>query len=228
MSLRVESQLYHGRDSLESYANLATLDDRLQSLAMLGLHRRHIRQYKGQQQQERTETLARCVGGIGKYRQIQKLLQEICNERQNILMNRIMGDTTTVGNKDIGMVSSSSDNDGTEHQYGYRSAGTETELSLMEETETIAAEEEDLLSLCPCTDTSTNGSNKQKSSLHELQDQNMPKPVYDLFFGCTHQLAHAFDKTPKERLHLVDWKLLITRNQTVLRNFREWNGDVVL
>lgn len=178
MSLKVEAQLFDARDSLEAYADLATLDARLQSLALVGLNRRLVQQCRLKSKRQRTAQLVQILGGIGRYRQIQTLLQDIRNEQQNLLSNRVLG-------KCRGCCGGSSGND-------------------------------DACSI-----------QQQQQPLLCFKDNDMPTPVRDLYFG-SQQLANAFEKTPIERLHQVDWKLLIAQNQTILRNFRQWNGEVVL
>ncbi len=81
MSKRVEGQLFETRASLESYVDLSTLDARLQALALVKkIQSDHDSDVDPRQ---RTEYLVQILGGIGRYRQIQKVLKDIRDEQQN-------------------------------------------------------------------------------------------------------------------------------------------------
>ena len=227
MSRRVEGQLYEMRESLESYIDLSTLDARLQALALvkhreqeevlqdalrrpssssttLFLHSRTAARTStsapimitdhgvrnATTTRTRTEQLVHVLGGIGRYRQIQKILQEIRDEQENLL--HVRGQPT-------------------QHPSGDSSLSTAATGA----------------STTSSSRSNSSGSSRMRRIMEITHDEATPDPVRDLFVE-TQELQRAFEKTPMELLGAIDWTLLIARTQTILRTFREWNGDVTV
>lgn len=225
MSEKVEGELFRTRESLESYADLASLDARLQALALITFNRRLVAKKKEasiQNKRQRTEQLVQVLGGIGRFRQIQTLLQEIRDEQQNFVTTRILGGGGGGGGC-VGCCCGS----------GSGSSGSTLSVSStpgvvldIEDGNVVEATSPSPV-VCPLP--SNNNSNNQGISFVSpfSGSTTMPDVIKDLYFG-SQQLRNAFEMTPIERLHQVDWKSLIAQNQALLRTFREWNGELVL
>jgi hypothetical protein len=200
ISHHVEGQLFRTRESLPAYADLATLDARLQILAFSSLHRRQSRNDTAGRKRKRTKTLVSKLGGIGRYRQIQTLLREIRDEQQNFMRNRILGG-------------------GCGGCCGGRAASSPTKSTEDDDTQTAIG------FVCPLPNSSA--TTTRLVSLVDDDNDDMPDHVKELYFE-SQQLLNAFEKMPMEQLAQVDFKSLIARNRAILRNFREWNGELVL